>query len=235
LYRLAHPLAERLLARAKARSLPNASITFDHTGTLPTVAALKPYVGRSGEMRVVQYTVESLDQAEDHILVAAVDSSGHSLEFDVACRLLSLPAASVTDLPPSEARRSIEEEIDRQKASIRDMVSSRNTQLFDAEAEKLDGWAEDLKVALERELREIDRVIKEAKRTAQIAPSLEEKLAGQRSIKALEAERMSKRRSLFEAQDAIELRRTDLIEAVEKKLSKRESTVELFSIVWALV
>ena len=35
-----------------------------------------------------------------------------------------------------------------------------------AEAEKLDGWADDLKVGLEREIKEIDRQIKEARRAA---------------------------------------------------------------------
>ena len=48
------------------------------------------------------------------------------------------------------------------------------------EAMKLDGWADDLKVGLERELKELDRQIKEARRAATIALTLEEKLAGQR-------------------------------------------------------
>ena len=33
----------------------------------------------------------------------------------------------------------------------------RNARFFEAEADKLDGWADDLKVGLERELKELDR------------------------------------------------------------------------------
>ncbi len=40
----------------------------------------------------------------------------------------------------------------------------RNAQFFEVETEKLDGWADDLKVGLEREIKEIDRQFKEARR-----------------------------------------------------------------------
>jgi adenine-specific DNA-methyltransferase len=54
---------------------------------------------------------------------------------------------------------------------------------------------------LERDIKEIDRLIKEARPAATTALTLEEKLAGQKQIKALEAQRNQKRRSLFDAQD----------------------------------
>ncbi len=41
------------------------------------------------------------------------------------------------------------------------MISERNGKYFEAEAEKLDSWADDLKVALEREIKEMDRQIRE--------------------------------------------------------------------------
>jgi hypothetical protein len=46
-------------------------------------------------------------------------------------------------------------------------------------------------VGLEREIKEFDRQIKEARRAAVAALTLEEKLAGQKQIKAIEAERVS--------------------------------------------
>ena len=57
-------------------------------------------------------------------------------------------------------------------------ISERNARFFEAEADKLDGWADDLKVGLEREIKELDRQIKEARRAATTALTLEEKLAG---------------------------------------------------------
>lgn len=71
-YRLNHPLAEVVVAQAKRRELPSAEIRFaysDHQGkiTLP-----EPLVGKSGWLSLSLFTVESLDQAEDHLIFAAV-------------------------------------------------------------------------------------------------------------------------------------------------------------------
>jgi adenine-specific DNA-methyltransferase len=69
---------------------------------------------------------------------------------------------------------------------------------IEAEAEKLDGWADDLKLGLEREIKEFDRQIKEVRKRAVAALTLEEKLAGQKQIKALESERGKRRRARFD-------------------------------------
>ncbi|MGH7827885.1 MAG: hypothetical protein ACREQ7_22255 [Candidatus Binatia bacterium] len=102
------------------------------------------------------------------------------------------------------------------------------------ETEKLDGWADDLKTGLEHEIKELDRQIKEARRAATAALTLEEKLAGQKQVKALESQRNAKRRALFDAQDDIDRRREQLIAEIEGKLQQRVSQMMLFSIRWSL-
>ena len=121
------------------------------------------------------------------------------------------------------------------KAAIQRMISERNARFFEIEADKLDGWADDLKLALEREIKDVDRQIKEAKRAATLALTLEEKLEGQKKIKALEAQRSAKRRSLFDAQDEVDKKREQLISEVESKLQQQIRLSELFSIRWRLV
>ena len=111
----------------------------------------------------------------------------------------------------------------------------RNARFYEIEAEKLDGWADDLKVGLEREIKEMDRLIKEARRAAVTALSLEEKLASQKQIKAIESQRNDKRRSLFEAQDAIDQQREDLIGKIEGKLQQGTANQALFTLRWSLV
>lgn len=106
---------------------------------------------------------------------------------------------------------------------------------FEMEAEKLDGWADDLKFALEREIKDMDRQIKEAKRAATLALSLEDKLAAQKQIKALESLRNTKRRALFDAQDEIDRRREQLIADIEAKLVQKITSESLFVIKWNLL
>ena len=88
--------------------------------------------------------------------------------------------------------------------------------------------------ALEREIKEMDRLIKEARRNAVTAITLEEKLASQKQIKAIESQCNDKRRSLFEAQDAIDKQREDLIGKIEGKLQQGTALNPLFSVRWSL-
>jgi hypothetical protein len=61
-------------------------------------------------------------------------------------------------LPPA-----LRQEINRQKTGILSALEQRNLSSFTQETEKLDAWADDLKVGLEREIKELDRNIKETR------------------------------------------------------------------------
>ncbi len=236
LYRMGHPLAQRLLTQSKDRVLPFAEVTFDLSNTVPTVSALKPFIGTGGDLLVVQFTIESMDQAEDHVLVSAAADSGEVLPSELARRFFSLTAAGIRELdPPAQTHPVLQQEVERMQSGIRQDISQRNAKVFEQEADKLDGWADDLKVALERDIKDLDRQIKEVKRAATLALTLEEKLAGQKQVKALEAQRNSQRKSLFEAQDAIDLKRGELITAIEAKLEQRTTSTHVLSLRWRLV
>jgi adenine-specific DNA-methyltransferase len=131
---------------------------------------------------------------------------------------------------PSELEKMTE----ARQTEIRRNISERNARFFEIETEKLDGWADDLKIGLEREIKELDRQIKEARRAATAALTLEEKLSGQKQVKALESQRNAKRRALFDAQDDIDCRREQLIAEIEGKLQQHVSQTTLFSIRWSL-
>ena len=81
----------------------------------------------------------------------------------------------------------------------------------------------------------MDKQIREARKTAALAQSLQDKLAEQKTIKALEKTRNTKRRELFDAQDSIDAQREELIENIEKQLKQRRSVRTLFCIRWILI
>lgn len=234
LYRLNHPLAEALVAQAKARDLPPAEIHFDYGQHAGKVSSLQPLVGKSGQLAVRLFSVESLDQVEDHLTVVAVSDEGQVLDEETSRRLLTLPGRLV---PPgvSVDETSLRQIADSRQAVIQQEIAERNTRLFTAEADKLDGWADDLKLGLEREIKELDRQIREVRRAATIASTLDDKLGALKQVKGLEAQRNQKRRALFDAQDQVDKRRDELIVQIEGKLSQKASADLLFKIRWSLV
>ena len=114
-------------------------------------------------------------------------------------------------------------------------VSERNGQWFDLEMSKLESWADDLKVGLERELKDLDAEIKLRKAEARQLLKLEEKIKLQRIIKDMEATRSEKRKTLFEAQDEIDARKEGLLKNIEGRLKQHLKEKNLFTIKWSLI
>ena len=233
LYRIGHPLADALIDRAKRRDLPPAEIRFDYDEHQGKISILEPLRGKSGFLSATLLSVESLDQQEDHLLLAALSESGDPFDDEIARRLLSLPGRVVGPFA-GETPGEIGRRIDAQRSEIQKAISTRNGHFYDAESEKLESWAEDLKFGLEREIKDLEREIKEVRRGSRGAALLEEKLAAQKRIKALEAQRNEKRRSLFDAQDEVDAQRQRLIDAIEAKLVQKTSHADLFTVRWSL-
>ena len=234
LYRLGDPLAEHVIARAKTRDLPIAEVEFryaEHDGKISILEALR---GKSGALAVSMFTVESMDQAEDHLIFAACTDDETMLDEEQVRRLLTLPARTTDSLLDLPAPKKLNAFAAARQKEIQRQVSERNALFYEAEATKLDGWADDLKVGLEREIKEFDRQLKETRRASVTALTLEEKLESQKQIKAIESQRNDKRRSLFEAQDAIDQQREMLIEKIEGKLQQSLECHSLIFLRWVL-
>ncbi|MEQ1575684.1 MAG: helicase-related protein [Vicinamibacterales bacterium] len=246
-YRLSHPLAEAVVARAKTRPMgddADVELRFDYSNHVGKISILEPLKGATGMLQLDCLTIESLGQAEDHLLLSVVTTDGDVIPADVSARLLTIAGAveRVSGQLPLNAperrdalRSALAEAARVQEATVKRGVSARSAIAFEAEAEKLDGWADDLKIGLERELKELDRQIKEARRAARLAVSLEEKLASQKRMKALESERNTRRRALFESQDEIDSKRGELISQLESQLTQKVTSECLFNVPWRVV
>ncbi len=235
LYRLGHPLAEWLLQQAKSRTLPVARLVFDYDGYGNQISTLKNnHRGKSGWLSVSLFVVECFGNVEEHLIVSACQFDGSILEEDDPEKLLRIPAhvLPATDFELKDT--PLLSDIETRKSMLLRDINQRNLGYFDLEVEKLDAWADDLKLGLEQEIKEIDREIKEVRRTASGSPTLEEKLHWQKRQRELETKRSKLRRELFVNQDKIEAQRNELIEELEKQLEQKIQERTLFNIEWLL-
>jgi len=233
-YRLGTPLAEQVVKHAKDRATPMAEVVFDLTGHEGNVTVLNSYKGQRGLLTLQRVTIESMDTAEDHVLLAGHTAVGEVLAPDVLQELFRLGAAVGKASAPTESTL-LEQELKARKEGVQREVNQRNLVYYEAEATKLDGWAEDQKIALERDIKELDKQIREMRRTAAASPTLEEKLGFQKKMRTLEQDRTLKRRELFEAQDTIDRRRDELIATIEGKLEQRVKEEEVFTVNWHII
>jgi adenine-specific DNA-methyltransferase len=230
-YRQDHPLASHVIQQAIALELPTAALRLDYAGHGQVVSILKPYVGASGWLELSKLTVESLDTEEFLIFVARA-GDGRALDDETCRKLMLLPA--VQGSPVKDAAPDLSAIREAEVKTRLKQVEERNGRFFDEEVVKLDGWSDDLKQGLEREIKDLDRQIREFRKTSALAAALKDKLEAQKALKSLEAERNRKRRELFDAQDAIDAQRDELIRRIEKQLRQRHTIKPLFAFRWRL-
>ena len=193
-------------------------------------------LGKSGWFHVEKLSIDSFE-GEDHLLVSCFTDSYEQIPEDVATKMLSLFSIVGSDLEkiPSAVLRKYNEDISSQRSSIIEESSLRNQNFFDDEMDKLDTWADDMKLSLDREIRDLDVEIRLRKGEAKKMTKLQDKIAAQRLVRELESKRKEKRQSLYEAQDAVDQKKEDLINRVEAMLNQKTEQNQLFTFKWTLV
>lgn len=234
-YRIGHPLAEWVTEKAKNHELSETRLVFDYEAYGTQVSTLKPYRGKSGLLTLKLVSVEALGDEEQRLVVAAMTTDGQILAEDDPEKLLRLPARMEAAQERDLATAALQENVATRISSVLREINQRNMGYFEQEVQKLDAWADDLKLGIEQEIKEIDRQIKDVRRTAASAPTLEEKLSLQKQQRELEAKRTKLRRELFMRQDAIESERNALIDQLESQLQQQVRQQDLFTVAWTLV
>ena len=235
LYRVSHPLALWVASQAKTRQLAAAKLVFDYDAYGNRVSTLEPYRGKGGWLTLKLISVDALGNQEQHLLVSATTHDGTTLAEEDPEKLLRLPATTQEPSLFNAADAALLADVESRKLTLLRDINQRNLGYFEQEVQKLDAWADDLKLGLEQQIKEIDREIKEVRRTAATSPTLEEKLSWQKKQRELEGKRTKLRRELFNRQDEVEAQRNDLISQLEVQLQQHVAEQTLFTIEWELV
>ena len=230
--RIGSPLTQAIIKDYIDVGIPCQEIVFDYSSSEGKTVLLEELVGKSGWMRVEKVSIDSFEQ-EDHLLLSSFTDDGMEVYSDVVERML-MQSAQITnnvDLP-TDVLEKLTRQIEKEKASVMEQSALRNEVFFDEEMDKLDTWASDMKVALEREIKDLDAEIKLRKSNAKKLSHLAEKVAEHRIIKELENKRAEKRQNLYEAQDEVDARKDTLLSKVERMLEQKIEQKELFTIKW---
>lgn len=238
LYRLGHPLAAWVIDQAKSRSLdqPSAArLVFDYAAYGTRISTLEPLRGQCGRLTLKLFSVEALGKLEQHLVISAVTADGQALPEDDPEKLLRLPGRLEQSESAAAGSVGLASDLEQRKNQLLREINQRNMGYFEQEVAKLDAWADDLKLGLEQEIKAIDGEIKELRRIAATAATLEEKLGYQKLQRELEGKRSKLRRELFARQDEIEEERNALIDQLEAQLKQHVVEQTLFTVEWELL
>ena len=101
--------------------------------------------------------------------------------------------------------------------------------------DKLDFWAEDRKKTLEQRLKEMDKEVKNLKRSARKANNLPEKIKLQKQVNDMENKRDKEWKEFDTTKKEIEQKKDQLIDNIETRM-KQDITEEIvFEIEWEIL
>lgn len=232
LYRVGHPLAQKVVNACRELDSQPSEIIFQLSDSGRKISALEPFIGRSGYMLVSHYQICSIE-TEDYILSHVEDLQGNEMDADMIAKLMTLPAEfsilSNLDLPVQ-----MEEKIKVHASQIKEESTLRNASYFDDELEKLDLWADDKRASLKVILKEFDDQIKELKKMARNASSIPDKLEAQKKKRNVEKKREEAWREYDESSKQVDLQKDNLIDELEKKLKQTTKLSTIFKVNWKI-
>lgn len=234
-FRMGHPLAKEIISSCKEKELKSGFVEFHYSETEGKMKLLDELVGNEGYMLVEKISIDSFEQ-EDHLVIACLKQDGSYVYSDIAERMLNLPAELIgNEAIDNGIQEKLQEKISEMQNEIVADSAERNSKFFDEEMDKLDNWADDMKLGLEKEISDLDQEIRLRKSEAKKITRLDEKVSAQRAIKELEKKRTEKRQNLYEAQDEIDEKKDMLLDKIEKMLKQKIIKENIFTIKWRVI
>lgn len=234
IYRVGHPLAQSIIQECKSIKDALGSIDIQLTDAPKRVAALEPYIGKSGWLQVSLLSINSFE-LEEYLLISCLTNEGVVLSGDIATKLFGLVHSQNKELPIEYSMRdALQKQMMVEQQACLSEAQLRNSEYYNEEIDKLEKWADDMKLSLEKEIKDLEAEIKLKKAESRKVIDLSFKLKLQRDIKDLEKKRNEKRRHLFEAQDQIDERKENLLNEIESRLQQDIQMKNLFILNWNL-
>lgn len=237
IYRANHPLAQYVIQEAKQIETTSKDlmiIDYSHSGK--RISPLADLVGKEGYLSADLLSVKTAETI-DHWAVAMTTHEGEVLPSEVVEHIWTLP--SIVELTDSEIPVRILKLMEQIKEGVvkttTEQAKQDALQLFDEQVEKLDSWAEDMKLGLEREITELSQTIRLMKNEARRTDSIEARLAAQQEIKKKEGLLKQKRIDLFSEQDRIEEQKDQLTDNLESLLALSTERQNLFTLRWRII
>jgi superfamily II DNA or RNA helicase len=234
-YRVGHPLAQRLLMRAKSLIVQSAEVAFSYSESRKNIAVLEPLIGRGGWLSCARVTVSALE-TEDQLIFAALTDDGARLDEAQCRRLFDLPGKQVAHADvPAHVSGLLDDAQTARRQEVLDAMTARNGRWFDTEMDKLDRWAEDRRDSLKAELADLDEALRETKKAARLAPNLPDKLGRQREVRKLETKRDEAWRSYDQASRELDRQKDALLDEISHRLQQHTDQEVLFTLRWRLI
>lgn len=235
LYRLSHPLGEKVLEIAKTAECATAEVIFNISENPTKISMVEQIKNKAGWLRLQYLEVKSFE-IEEYLLFSAMDDAGQNIDQDVCQKLFNCiaDAGALIQLPSQMDARLTSDCKQHVHATISKNLEENSKHLSEA-CIQLDKWAEDMEFAVTKEMEDTKRKIADVRRKVRQATNLQSQSELQDELKKLEKERRKQQQRIFLVEDEISVKRDNLVEQLTKRMEQKTTVQTLFTIRWKVV
>lgn len=228
------PLYESWLSEALHEELPPVHIKFNYDECRRHISFFDNHPRLSGILSIDKLSYSGIGD-EEHLVFSAVTEDGTVVDNEMLNAMLELPAQVAGQCPPeTEALITMRQE---HIAMQQQEIENENKQYFLDECAKLDAYSEDLKEGLQRDLKELKKLIVEKRKAFRASTNLplEEMLALKDEINKLDEKRKKMQREIYDHEDEIEQQNQHLQDEMQEKLKGNCQTEHIMTISFEIV
>ncbi len=227
------PLYLSWLSESMSVPLSNAELRFEYTASDRNISFFMVHPRLKGVLSVDKLSYDGLGY-EEHIIFTAITEDGTALDDDSINSMLELPASITGECLP-ESIALINQRKER-IAARQQMVEDANKEFYLAECDKLDAYSDDLKEALQREMKELGKLITEKRKEVRVSTHLplDQIVAMKDEINKLEKKRKQMQRDIYVREDEIDMQKDKLQEEIRQKLNGKTKITHIMTIAFRI-
>lgn len=235
LYRISHPLGQYVIDSGKNLKTPTAEIAFNITNYPLKLSVIERLKGKSGYLILSKLTIKSFE-TEERLTFNAVTESGELLDQETCEKLFMVNGSFLGEVTiPENICERLRADNKKHKEVVIHQVLQKNNEFFKEEQMRLEKWADDCIMALEKELKSIKAQIRSVISQIHNATSIEEQEKLKKKKKMLERQQRRKRNEIFDMEDEIFEKRDHILSELKKRMIQDTHFEELFIIKWNVV
>jgi len=234
LYRLSHPLGERVITDGKNCETPEAEVQFDIANHPAKITVVEDLRHKSGLLHLQRLCIDSFDR-EEYLLFSGFTDDGMSIDQETCEKLFHCGGRIInSNVTMTGYENRMKAEANRHARATISRSLEENSRHFNEAREQLDKWAEDMEIAAGKELDDTKKLIRALNRQARLATTMQEQRELQEQIRLLEKKKRKLRQKIFDVEDEIAEKRDMLIDALEKRMKQKTEIQPLFTIRWSV-
>jgi len=228
-------LGTKIIAQAKNHDVSTeVQLDLNYAHVESHKSDVRHYIGQAGELTVEKYTISTLKQKQEYLLVSACTDDGNLLEAKTASRLLIVPGNAKSLEKALTQQTRLEQGLQQLRDRYFVKAEQDNEVYFEEETEKLENWGADRRIALNIRISQLDKEIEQARRLIRQLPSLKEKITAKRALTKQQRERDNTMLDYHEEKKKIEAKEDELLDEVAEALEMQTHSERLFSLRWTL-